>query len=104
MKAVTDEALVMCPSVESVIVVKRANISVYIKPSRDLWPEAVYFVTKLPKTRSGKIMRRVLRAIVENTDIGDLSTMDDETAVDEVIKSYNKYSNPRKQGKKTSRL
>jgi acetyl-CoA synthetase len=51
-------------------------------------PEAVYFTTKLPKTRSGKIMRRILKAVVENTPIGDVSTLEDATAVDEVVKSF----------------
>jgi acetyl-CoA synthetase len=51
-------------------------------------PEQVYFTTKLPKTRSGKIMRRVLKAVAENTPIGDLSTLEDTTAVEEVVRSY----------------
>ncbi|MDO8578797.1 MAG: acetate--CoA ligase [Dehalococcoidales bacterium] len=55
-------------------------------------PEAVYFTTKLPKTRSGKIMRRILKAVVENTPIGDISTLEDQTAVDEVIKSFQEQS------------
>ncbi|MBI2851585.1 MAG: acetate--CoA ligase [Chloroflexi bacterium] len=49
-------------------------------------PEEVYFTAKLPKTRSGKIMRRVLKAVAENTPIGDLSTLEDEAAVEEVVK------------------
>ena len=53
-------------------------------------PDAVYFVNKLPKTRSGKIMRRVLKAVAENTSIGDLSTLEDEAAVTEIIESYQK--------------
>ncbi|MDP2729944.1 MAG: acetate--CoA ligase [Dehalococcoidales bacterium] len=51
-------------------------------------PEQVYFTTRLPKTRSGKIMRRILKAVAEKASIGDLSTLEDEGAVDEVIKSY----------------
>ncbi len=41
-------------------------------------PREIEFVKKLPKTRSGKIMRRVLRARETNTEAGDLSTMDVE--------------------------
>ena len=37
LKSITDEALTMCPSVEKTIVVKRANVPVSMKPSRDLW-------------------------------------------------------------------
>ncbi|MFN8472432.1 MAG: acetate--CoA ligase [Anaerolineae bacterium] len=41
------------------------------------------FVHMLPKTRSGKIMRRVLKAVVLNKDPGDISTIEDETSVEE---------------------
>jgi acetyl-CoA synthetase len=51
-------------------------------------PEAIYFVTKLPKTRSGKVMRRIVKAVANETAIGDLTTLEDETSVDEVIRSY----------------
>ncbi|NOZ82860.1 MAG: acetyl-CoA synthetase, partial [Euryarchaeota archaeon] len=44
----------------------------------------IYFVSRLPKTRSGKIMRRVMRAIEQGAEIGDLSTLEDVSAVDEV--------------------
>jgi acetyl-CoA synthetase len=47
-------------------------------------PEQLYFVTKLPKTRSGKIMRRLLKSIAKNEKIGDVSTLEDGAAVDEV--------------------
>jgi acetyl-CoA synthetase len=40
-------------------------------------PEKVEFVTKLPKTRSGKIMRRVLRARAMGMPEGDISTLED---------------------------
>jgi acetyl-CoA synthetase len=51
-------------------------------------PDEVYFVTKLPKTRSGKVMRRVLKAVANNTSIGDLTTLEDESSVEEIIKVY----------------
>jgi len=54
-------------------------------------PEAVYFVRSLPKTRSGKIMRRVIKAVALNTPIGDLSTLEDEASVEEVRKSYEEF-------------
>jgi len=40
-------------------------------------PETVHFVDSLPKTRSGKIMRRVLRARALGQDEGDLSTLEE---------------------------
>ncbi len=49
-------------------------------------PEEIYFVKSLPKTRSGKIMRRVLRAIISGGEIGDLSTLEDLKAIEELKK------------------
>ena len=53
----------------------------------DLGPVAVVgscsFVAMLPKTRSGKIMRRVLKAVAVNQDPGDISTIEDEGSVEE---------------------
>jgi acetyl-CoA synthetase len=51
-------------------------------------PETIYFVSKLPKTRSAKIMRRVVRAVVEQKNIGDVTTLEDETSVEEMMKAY----------------
>ncbi|MBI2848193.1 MAG: acetate--CoA ligase [Chloroflexi bacterium] len=65
-------------------------------------PDSVYFVSKLPKTRSGKIMRRVLKAVAENTSIGDLSTLEDEAAIDEVVRSYNELQQAKKAAEKSS--
>jgi acetyl-CoA synthetase len=47
-------------------------------------PAAIYFVESMPKTRSGKIMRRVIKAIVEGEAVGDTSTLEDQAAVEEV--------------------
>jgi propionate--CoA ligase len=47
-------------------------------------PHAVHFVSTLPKTRSGKIMRRVIRAVYQGDTIGDLSTIEDGATVDMV--------------------
>ena len=47
----------------------------------------VVFVNMLPKTRSGKIMRRVIKALLINKELGDLSTIEEEASVDEVRKA-----------------
>ena len=47
-------------------------------------PSEFYFVTRLPKTRSGKIMRRLLKSIAKKEKIGDISTLEDGAAVEEV--------------------
>jgi acetyl-CoA synthetase len=51
-------------------------------------PDKIQFVQGLPKTRSGKIMRRILRKIAENElhNIGDTSTLLDPGVVDEILK------------------
>jgi len=51
-------------------------------------PKQIYFVSKLPKTRSGKIMRRLLKSIGNNEQIGDVSTLEDGTAVTEVQAAF----------------
>jgi acetyl-CoA synthetase len=52
---------------------------------KPLRPEAVRFVTQLPKTRNAKILRRVIRgAYLGKTDLGDLSSLENPAAVDEV--------------------
>ena len=49
----------------------------------------IQFVDLLPKTRSGKIMRRVLKAVVLGRDPGDVTTIEDEGSVEEVRKAWN---------------
>lgn len=51
-------------------------------------PEEIYFVNSLPKTRSGKIMRRVLKSVLMGMPIGDVSTLEDKASVEEVKKAY----------------
>ena len=59
---------------------------------RELGPVAVVgdinFVAMLPKTRSGKIMRRVLKAVVLDRDPGDISTIEDEGSVEEARQAW----------------
>lgn len=47
-------------------------------------PARVYVVDALPKTRSGKLLRRSLQALSEQRDPGDLSTLDDPSALEEI--------------------
>jgi acetyl-CoA synthetase len=59
---------------------------------RELGPVAVIgelqFVSTLPKTRSGKIMRRVLKAVVLDSDPGDITTIEDEGSVEEARRAW----------------
>ena len=63
-------------------------------------PKQIYFVSKLPKTRSGKIMRRLLKAIANNEKIGDVSTLEDSTAVTEVQSVFDKIQKSIKENSK----
>ena len=45
-------------------------------------PRQVMVVQELPKTRSGKIMRRLLRDVAENREVGDVTTLADNTVMD----------------------
>ena len=47
-------------------------------------PERVEFVAALPKTRSAKIMRRAVRATALGQDPGDLSSLENPEALDEI--------------------
>lgn len=47
-------------------------------------PKAIVFTDELPKTRSGKIMRRLLRDVAEGRDLGDTTTLADAAVVEEI--------------------
>ena len=51
-------------------------------------PERILFSSDLPKTRSGKIMRRILRDIAEGKDLGNVTTLADPTVVEDLQKQY----------------
>ncbi len=51
-------------------------------------PQKILFTVDLPKTRSGKIMRRLLRDIAEGRALGDVTTLADTTVVDNLKKKY----------------
>ncbi len=47
-------------------------------------PAAVHFVASLPKTRSGKLLRRTIQALAEGRDPGDLTTIEDPAALESI--------------------
>lgn len=61
-------------------------------------PEHFLVVRRLPKTRSGKIMRRILRKVAMETmaDLGDVSTLDDPSVVKEIIAAHELYRKQRR--------
>ncbi len=64
----------------------RAGVSEAITRSlgKALKPERVLFVRELPKTRSGKIMRRVIRGVYLGGETGDLSSLENPSSLDEI--------------------
>jgi len=56
---------------------------------RPLQPKTLYFISDLPKTRSQKIMRRIIRSTFLNKDLGDLSSLENPESVD-LIKQLKK--------------
>jgi acetyl-CoA synthetase len=60
----------------------RAHVGKKIGPIAK--PANILFTPELPKTRSGKIMRRLLRDVAENRELGDTTTLADPTVVDEI--------------------
>ncbi len=53
-------------------------------------PDVIQFADDLPKTRSGKIMRRILKAIAAGTDIGNVTTLADPSVVEELLEERKK--------------
>ena len=47
-------------------------------------PQEIHIVPELPKTRSGKIMRRLLRDVAEKRELGDTSTLVDASVFDAI--------------------
>ncbi len=47
-------------------------------------PRQIMVVSELPKTRSGKIMRRLLKDVADNREVGDVSTLADTTVMDQI--------------------
>lgn len=63
---------------KSVMAVVDKQLGALARPSR------VHFVTLLPKTRSGKLLRRTLQAICEGRDTGDLSSIEDPSSLQQI--------------------
>jgi acetyl-CoA synthetase len=52
-------------------------------------PRQIMVVEELPKTRSGKIMRRLLKDVAENRDVGDVTTLADSSVMDQISSGLN---------------
>ena len=68
---------------------KKLNGMVDAKIGKFARPERIVFVPDLPKTRSGKIMRRLLRDISEGRELGNVSTLADPAVVEAIRSKFN---------------
>ena len=53
-------------------------------------PRQIMVVEELPKTRSGKIMRRLLKDVAEKRDVGDVTTLADSSVMDQISSGLDK--------------
>ncbi|XP_058020998.1 acetyl-coenzyme A synthetase 2-like, mitochondrial isoform X1 [Ahaetulla prasina] len=74
-------------------IIKEVKTIVATKIAKYAVPEHIMVVKRLPKTRSGKIMRRLLRRIVTDniSDMGDITTLDDPSVIEEILETCKKY-------------
>ena len=63
---------------------KKISDTVCVEIGKIAKPRKVWIVTDMPKTRSGKIMRRVLGAISNDKDVGDVTTLANPEIVEEI--------------------
>ncbi|MEV0704912.1 acetyl-coenzyme A synthetase, partial [Saccharopolyspora sp. NPDC050389] len=75
---------------ESALKELREHVSHEIGPIAK--PRQIMVVPELPKTRSGKIMRRLLRDVAENREVGDVTTLADSSVMTLISKGLNKSS------------
>jgi acetyl-CoA synthetase len=104
-KSVAEAAVIGIPDpVKGEVPIAYVVLKEDYKPSRELaeelkeWvrsnygpiavPSNIFFVTKLPKTRSGKVMRRLVKAVATGSPLGDTTTLEDEAAVEEAKRAY----------------
>jgi acetyl-CoA synthetase len=73
---------------DELVVTLRNHVAKEIGPIAK--PRQIMIVAELPKTRSGKIMRRLLRDVAENRDLGDVTTLADPTVMNMIGAGMNK--------------
>uniref|UniRef100_A0A673BY40 Acetyl-coenzyme A synthetase n=1 Tax=Sphaeramia orbicularis TaxID=375764 RepID=A0A673BY40_9TELE len=78
---------------DSAHILKQLRDLVATKIAKYAVPDHFLVVKRLPKTRSGKIMRRILRKVAMGTtgDLGDVSTLDDPSVVTEIIEAHKQH-------------
>ncbi|KAK7798291.1 hypothetical protein U0070_014795 [Myodes glareolus] len=79
------------------VVVNELKLAVATKIAKYAVPDQILVVKRLPKTRSGKVMRRLLRKIItsKGQDLGDTTTLEDPSVISEILNAFQKYEDQR---------
>uniref|UniRef100_A0A8C6QWS1 Acetyl-coenzyme A synthetase n=1 Tax=Nannospalax galili TaxID=1026970 RepID=A0A8C6QWS1_NANGA len=79
------------------VVVNELKSAVATKIAKYAVPDQILVVKRLPKTRSGKVMRRLLRKIITSRgqDLGDTTTLEDPNVITEILSAFQKYEDQR---------
>lgn len=85
---------------DSEVVMSELRSMVATKIAKYAVPDQILIVKRLPKTRSGKVMRRLLRKIITGRaqDLGDTTTLEDPSIIVEILSAYQKYIDKRAAG------
>ncbi|XP_005072607.1 acetyl-coenzyme A synthetase 2-like, mitochondrial [Mesocricetus auratus] len=75
------------------MVVNELKLAVATKIAKYAVPDQILVVKRLPKTRSGKVMRRLLRKIItsKGQDLGDTTTLEDPSVITEILSAFQKH-------------
>ncbi|MBN3317841.1 ACS2L synthetase, partial [Atractosteus spatula] len=87
-------------SLSQAVVIEELKALVASKIAKYAVPDDFLIVKRLPKTRSGKIMRRVLRkiALSQTSDLGDVTTLDDPSVIAEIVETFTQHKSLGSQG------
>ncbi|KAF6087256.1 acyl-CoA synthetase short chain family member 1 [Phyllostomus discolor] len=85
---------------DSEVVMSELRSMVATKIAKYAVPDQILIVKRLPKTRSGKVMRRLLRKIITGRaqDLGDTTTLEDPSIIAEILSAYQKHIDKRAAG------
>lgn len=85
---------------DSDMVLSELRSTVATKIAKYAVPDQILIVKRLPKTRSGKVMRRLLRKIITGgaQDLGDTTTLEDPSIITEILSAYQKHIDKRAAG------
>lgn len=79
------------------MVMRELRATVASKIAKYAVPDQILVVKRLPKTRSGKVMRRLLKKIITGKaqDLGDTTTLEDPGVITEILSTYQKHRDKR---------